>query len=438
MFQFSRQTARQVLTAFRHAGLVHFTRRIQPPVTLIQRGTQLQMLCLTPEVWVLWQNFDPSRSPTPSPLAELSLGHAEQVTVPATLLRDVQGATSDIVTIEVDQDLVKARWTTSGFEMEREYPRMDPPEGWPRAIWSELVEAPPEFLPALQRVMSLRDPSIRRYSLSCVQYSAQHQRLAGSDGHQLLIWRGLRLPWSDDLLLAGTDIFVLPEWERASTVHLARTPTDVVVQNGSWVVGLKIETEGRYPQIDLVVPQLSETASQMGLHPVDACRLIELLEHLPQAQRTSGERTHQPVTVDLSLAFPVIRVQTRSSARPTEIQLTRSTCWGTPGAISLETRYLLSALRMGFQQLGFQSAEHAARLDTPGGIYVIMPLTTDSLIPPGNHHVLATGQPLSETPKSVGLSPIYLEPVHPVSENSPPETSRSPHHREHSREAIIV
>ncbi|ODA29741.1 hypothetical protein [Planctopirus hydrillae] len=438
MFQFSRQTARQVLTAFRHAGLVHFSRRIQPPVTLIQRGTQLQMLCLTPEVWVLWQNFDPSRSPTPSPLTELSLGHAEQVTVPATLLRDVQGTTPDIVTIEVDQDLIKARWTTSGFEMEREYQRMDPPEGWPRALWSELVEAPPGFLAALQRVMSLRDPSIKRYSLSCVQYSAQHQRLAGSNGHQLLIWNGLPLPWSDDLLLAGTDIFALPEWERASTVHLARTPTDFVVQTGSWVVGLKIETEGRYPLIDRVVPQLSETASQMELHPVDACRLIELLEHLPQAQISSEERIHQPLTVDLSQEFPVIRIQTRCSARATEIQLMRSTCWGTPGAISLETRYLLSALKMGFQQLGFQSSESAVRLDTPDALYVIMPLTRDSLIPPGDHHVLATGQPQSGTREPIGLPAMRLEPVHPVSENSPVEISRSPFHKAHSRETIIV
>ncbi len=45
---------------------------------------------------------------------------------------------------------------------------------------------------------------------------------------------------------------------------------------------------------------------------------------------------------------------------------------------------------MGFEHLAFHKSDSPVRLDQHQRIYILMPLDPDSLIPPGDDHVIAT------------------------------------------------
>jgi hypothetical protein len=386
MLLFTRGEARRALAVLRKAGLVNFSRRIQPPITLVQAGSQLRILCATKDSWVLWEREIRSyetRSIAPS-------GPITRATVSAELLRECQGPDEEVVSLEVDQDIVKATWCSSGFEVEREFPVFDEPDdnlfGHPREYFS----CPPEFLSALRQVMAVRENASTRYALNCVQLSGTRQQLVGTDSRQLLIHRGMLLPWNEDLLVQGTDLFEAPEFQRVKTVRIGRTETDLVLQLGHWTVGLRLNTESRYPQVDRVVPTLMDDATLLELHPLDASRLEELLDRVLAAQPPKSTTMHHPLTVDLTGDVPIIRCRTNHSQRATEIRLTRSTRHGQPGRVCLETRFLVSALEMGFHSLGFHKSDSPVRLDQHQRVYILMPLDPDNLIPPGDHHVIAT------------------------------------------------
>ncbi|ADG68868.1 hypothetical protein Plim_3046 [Planctopirus limnophila DSM 3776] len=399
MLLFTRGEARRVLAVLRKAGLVNFSRRIQPPITLVQAGSQLRILCATKDCWGLWEREPGShetRSSTPSE-------PVTRVTVSAELLRECQGSDAEVVTLEIDQDIVKASWSVSGFAVEREFPVFDAPDEHLFQHPREYFSCPPEFLSALRQVMAVRDSASTRYALNCVQLSGSRQQLAGTDSQKLLIHRGIQLPWPEDLLVQGTDLLEALELQRVKTVRMGRTEHDLVLQLGHWTVGLKLNTESHYPPVDRVVPWLSDDATRLELHPLDATRLEELLHRMLETCSSRLPTMHQPLTVDLTGDVPIVRCRTNHSPRATEIRLSRSSRHGLPGKVCLETRFLVSALEMGFQQLAFHKSDSPVRLDQHQRIYILMPLDPDSLIPPGDDHVITTGPEAEE----VDRAPVF-------------------------------
>ncbi len=398
MLHFTRGEARRVLAVLRKAGLVNFSRRIQPPITLVQSGSQLRILCATKDHWVLWERelgSPETRYSTPSE-------PATRVTVSAELLRECQGPDEEVVSLEIDQDIVKASWCASGFAVEHEFQVFDAPDEHLFQHPREYFSCPPEFMTALRQVMAVRENVSSRYALNCVQLSGSRQQLAGTDSRQLLIHRGIPLPWPEDLLVQGTDLFEAPELQRVKAVRMGRTEHDLVLQLGHWTVGLKLNTESRYPPVERVVPSLSEDATRLELHPLDANRLKELLHRMLETCSSRSPTTHHPLTVDLTGDVPIVRCRTNHSPRATEIRLTRSSRLGNPARVCLETRFLVSALEMGFQQLGFHKSDSPVRLDQQQRVYILMPLDPDSLIPPGDHHVIATG------PEPTDVAPAHV------------------------------
>jgi hypothetical protein len=384
MLRFTRHEARSILTVLRQAGLVNFSRRIQPPITLVQAGSQLRVLCASKDLWILWEREVNS-------VLKVGDGYPLRLTIPAILLKDCAGPDHGLVELAPDQDQVRAHWHEAGLVHEREYPQFDPPEENLFGHPLQYFPCPPELLTAFRETMAVRDDCTSRYALGCLQVSGTRQRIVGTDSHQLLICQEAPLPWNEEWLVQGTNVFESAEFRRGCVARIGKTESHLVLQVGHWKVGLKIQTESRFPRVDGVVPTLRDDATRWELHPTDAAQLKELLDRTLPAQSSKSSTTHHPLTVDLTGDVPIVRCRTNHSERATEIRLTRSSRRGKSGNVCLETRFLVSALEMGFHSLGFHESDSPVRLDQHQRVYILMPLDPDSLIPPGDHYVIATG-----------------------------------------------
>src|SRR5262249_18383622 len=138
---------------------------------------------------------------------------------------------------------------------------------------------------------SVRHPP--RYALDHVQLRGQAGQLIASDGKQLLVQGGWQLPFAEDLLVPALPVFAARELAGADAVRPGRAGPWLVVEAGSWSVRLQVNAEGRFPDVQRIVPQ-GPAPTRLLLDEADAQFLLETLPGLNGAD--AGQVS---VTLDL-------------------------------------------------------------------------------------------------------------------------------------------
>src|SRR5262249_21358920 len=127
--------------------------------------------------------------------------------------------------------------------------------------------------------------------------------VAGSDGKQLYTHSGFQFPCRRDFLLPAVRVFGCPGVAAGHPVEVGCTPTHPVGRAGPWEGLLTSQERGRYPQIDRVIPALTERTTRWQIDPEEAAML---LRELPGRSQRRGE----PVRLRIALGEPtLIRIE---------------------------------------------------------------------------------------------------------------------------------
>jgi hypothetical protein len=191
--------------------------------------------------------------------------------------------------------------------------------------------------------------------------------VVGTDGRQLLIQRGYPLPWKDDVLVPALPAFGCKEMPAGQPGLLGRSGDLITLEVGPWLFALKADTQARYPDVNRVIPAVKDGVTRLHLAPRDADTLRFTLPKMP------GLKTeHSPVTLDLS--DPVC-VRASSDSEPSqELVLAGSHVEGPAITVSMDRRYLLRAVQLGFGQVTVIGSDQPLLCQDPKRTYLWMGL----------------------------------------------------------------
>ncbi len=220
---------------------------------------------------------------------------AADLTVPLQLFADCEGKSGDLVMIRLSEPgQIVATWDEGGLPQRRVYQVAD------AATVPDLPPLPagfatnePDLLTALRDVMETTEKNATRYALGCVQLKGRGS-LAATDGHQLLVQTGFVFGWDADVLMEASDVFASRELPRNQVVQIGKTTDWVTVQVGTWTIHHAIQLQGRFPDVDRIIPAPSAVVTHLQLDAADAEFLSGRIERLP-----GDDTPERPVTVDL-------------------------------------------------------------------------------------------------------------------------------------------
>ena len=300
---------------------------------------------------------------------------AADLTVPLQLFADCEGKSGDLVMIRLGEPgQIVATWDERGLPQRRVYqvaaetsvPTLPPlPAGF--------ATNEPDLLTALRDVMETTDKNATRYALGCIQLKGRGS-LAATDGHQLLMQSGFRFGWDADVLLEANDVYASRELPRNQVVQIGKTTDWVTVQVGAWTIHHAIQKEGRFPDVDRIIPAPSAVVTRMQLDAADADFLSERIERLP-----GDDTPERPVTVDLNGSV-AIRARQDDQSPLTELVLSRSRRLGPELRMQLNREYFARALDLGFTELGFVNAESPCVCTDGRRTYLWQPLDPASAL----------------------------------------------------------
>jgi hypothetical protein len=302
----------------------------------------------------------------------------ENLAIPVDALADFEGRSESIVTLERYGSSIRARWDDAGVPREMEYESQDVANmpAFPAAA-EKLSSNEPGFLKALADANQCAARDFIRYAINHLQLRGKTGEVIATDGRQLLVLSGFQFPWDEDLLVPASPVFSCREIPQDVPVEVGRTATHVIFKIGPWNLFLPINTEGRFPRTEEVIP--SEAAAQTRWHidPEDALFLDKALKRLP-----GGSEDNAPVTVDLN-GVAIIRAKASDQPRATEVVAAKSPVEGKPALICLNRNLLARALQLGFPEVLVLKPETPILCQDSRRKYVVMPLGKSSAIPAG-------------------------------------------------------
>lgn len=303
----------------------------------------------------------------------------EVITCPSNVLDDCQGNKDTPVTFEDKTGTIQVRWDDHSVPQIRDYPRGDPddPSAFPE-LPQRFTPSKPELLTALAHGVQCASHDAIRFAINRLQLRGSSSEIVSTDGRQLLVQKGIGFPWKEDLLVPALPIFGSPELPQNGPVTLGRTKTHVSLRIGPWTIVLSIDSQGRFPQYENVIPKMTGTVTRWQIDPDDALFLDQTLPRLPGASND-----HEPVTVDLN-GEVVIRSRESSESRTTEVVLARSKAVGEPVRFSMSRTVLARAVAMNFLELRVVNADKPMLFQDEKRQYVVMPLAKELVIGPSN------------------------------------------------------
>src|SRR5204863_9620107 len=101
---------------------------------------------------------------------------------------------------------------------------------------------PDGFTPALAGAARPTPRQSIRVALTRLQLRGKTGEVVASDARQLLVQRGFRFPWPDDVLVPRVPALAGTEVSTCAPVGVGRTPTHVIIQAAPWAFALPIDT----------------------------------------------------------------------------------------------------------------------------------------------------------------------------------------------------
>ena len=336
MISISRSMARQFRAVARRAGLHKANSVGTPCIRLIATADSLRMHITNGHTAVEYRcagQFD-----------------ATDISVPFQLFTDCDAKSDTPVTIRMEEpNRLVATWNDRGVPQQRNYDfPATPPEM--ATLSCEFSTNDPGLLVALREAKATVDASSSRYSLDCLQLKGATGTIVATDSRQLLLQTGFQFPWQEDLLMRATDVFASRELPSESPVEIGRTEQGITVRIGEWTIHHEIDSQGRYPKLNHVIPASDAIATRMQIDATDAKFLTDTVNRLP-----ADELTDRPLTVDLNGSVAV-RARNDEQSPMTELILSRSQRIGNQLRLQTNRAFLVRALQLGFREIGFVDA----------------------------------------------------------------------------------
>jgi hypothetical protein len=200
--------------------------------------------------------------------------------------------------------------------------------------------------------------------------------------------------------------------ELAGPVSVGRTKTHVAVRAGPWTVLLSIDSSGRYPHAEDVIPKTRANTARLQVSPEDAALLIRVLPELP-----GRDDDQAPITLDLGQP-PAVRGRDEQGGAAQEAVLAGSSVSGPALQLCMDRRYLRRALQLGFREVQANGDRPLVCRDERR-IYLWMPLAAQrALPPPGKAAPVPAPEPAPTPSPERRTDPM---PTPPTNGQGPPE-----------------
>lgn len=261
---------------------------------------------------------------------------------PLSLLKRCEGSKDDPVTLESRSRDVEVRWSNSGVPQCVSFGMTEPFDLPP--IPEQMAANEPRLMSALRDAADSTDAQSTRYALACVQLRARDGRIAATDSRQLLVETGFAFPWDGEALVPGHPVFACRDLH-GEQAEIGKTNDWVTLRTGPWTIHLRIVQDGRFPQVESIIPRAENASSVLRLDPADGEFLVERLSRLP-----ASAESDRPVTVDLN-GHVAIRSKGESDAQATELRLTNSRLEGRPMLVQTNREFLSRAVKLGFREV---------------------------------------------------------------------------------------
>ncbi len=345
----------------------------------------------------------------------------EQFSLPFQFLVDCEGRKDDPVTIEaLSKKQFAASWQDGNVPQVVRYEQAEShiKEEFP-ALPDMPAENPPELLSALHNASETSDSQATRYAIGCILLRGGDGSICATDGRQLLVQSGFALPWQDEVLIPASTVFGFREFSVNQPVYTGRNEDWVSIKAGQWTIHLRINKDGRFPQVESHIPSADAITTHCRLSAADAEFLAAILPRLP-----CDDDQYRPVTVDLNGSV-AIRAKPTGQRPPTECVLSNSTWSGEPLRLNTDRRYLARAIKLGFTELQVVGPKSPLVCRDERRAYVWMPLETDSAIGPCDEAIRIVSPPVASIDQP---PPTHIEErnTKPVSEpTTTPNTNQT-------------
>ncbi len=297
------------------------------------------------------------------------------------LLEECGAKQPDSVTLAPDGNkLIQAQWSHRGIPQRQNFeifPEQKLPgtlrEATP-SISSAWTIMPAGFWPALADAVTCADDESTRYALGCLQLRGKSGEINATDGRHVLQQAGFAFPWPDDLLVPAVKVLGAKELASEGTPQLVQTDDWLLLKLGPWAISLRIDKTGRFPQVDSIIPRLSQQATKLVMAEPDAQFLRQALPALP-----GRSEEHHAVTLDLN-GHVAIRGQDNPQTPPTELILSQSRREGEQLCVNLNREFLAKAVQLGFREVHFSNPNTPALCVDERRKYLFALLNADGAI----------------------------------------------------------
>lgn len=364
MITFSRRLARRVRAVFRRA-LRSSPRGVSPSVAIVATARSLRFAARNEHIAISYEEggrFSP---------AELA--------VPLGFFAVCEGARPDLVELtSTDPGALLASWTDEGIEQKVVVKKCAPPAGLP-PFPETVTTNPTRLISALRDAADTTAAGSTRYALGCIQVRGRRGEIVATDGQQLLLQRGFQFPFDDDILIGHHHVFHASELLAVDQVSVGLRDGWFTLRAGGWTVQIKIETEGRFPRADDVVPPIQRAVGSCRTSQGDCDRLVRSLPLLP-----GNDEQDAPVTIDFNGHFAV-RAKSTLGVQPAEMVLTGHRPTGSHLRIAVNRRYLHRVGKLGLGELHLFSSSTPLYACDDLRSYICMPLAESEIVAPASN-----------------------------------------------------
>jgi hypothetical protein len=288
------------------------------------------------------------------------------------LLKSCQGTRDDPVTFSMTSDKKGvAEWLdripqSLAFDIAEEKNAFPLPP-------AKLYHAPASFAETLRLALPCCSRQGERYATHCIFLDGANNRMAATDGQQLLVLTGLPFAWKEEILLPALPAFALKDVLQGD-VQIGKTGTQVTLSAGPWTFHCTVDAV-RYPHVDQVIPKPDEQTTTLTMDPTEASFLLQTLPRLPRPE-DDAER----ITLDLGQEI-VVRANGQSK-QTTDVVLTRSKLEGKHLRLCLGRGLFARALELGIERFSFSGADKAVLGQGKDRTYVWVPLSPNLAVEP--------------------------------------------------------
>jgi hypothetical protein len=349
-----------------------------------------------------------------------------QCSLPLEALLKIPMSDAGGAELEATDEGVTLRWSDGGV------PRATNVEAAPSSEQPQTLAEPTSWMTAnaeLRTVLSaahpVRSPETVRFATDRICLRGARGQIAATDGRQLLVWDGFSFPWSDDLLIAPFAMLDADELKAAADWRIGKAEGHVVLQTGSWTFRAEILKDGRFPNIDQVMPHRSASDRRLTLSRQDAAFLKKTLPRLP-----GKDADYRPVTIELNGHVGVLAREAEGGPT-TELELSSSRYDGAPLRFVCDREHLQRAVSLGLTELRIADVNKPVLMLDERRQFLFVPLGSTSLTSEAATFRLRS----CDAPASVGS---HRRPCTPIPAAQKAEIASKPSHPEPGMDAAAI